>query len=420
MCDQVLRTAAVALACEQVGGAAKVLETTVEYVKTREQFGRPIGSFQAVKHRLADMLVQLESARSAAYFATAALESESDEAPVAASIAKSYCSSAYYDIAAESIQLHGGIGFTWEHSRTCTSNARRDRRRCSARCLPPPTDRRRTRCLNRWARRTDSLRSLSVEPQPDGTYLGGVVAGSQLTRLFGGLVAQALAAAGASVKSRPRAPPVARVLPAPGHTEEPVRYRVESLRDGRAFTTHRVTAEQAGRPILTMIASFHVPESGLAHQITAPMPLIRTRCAASTTAPTPNRSSTGEWPWIDLRRVPCTDGSEPTRARVWCRVLESLPDDPLVRACTGRHRGLELLVRRALDPRPSAWSTTATYSPPSITQCGSTDQCPTRTGSSTTSSRPRQQTGAAWPRATSTAATARCWPPLPRRVCSAL
>ena len=116
VCDQVLRTAAVALACEQVGGAAKVLETTVEYVKTREQFGRPIGSFQAVKHRLADMLVQLESARSAAYFATAALESESDEAPVAASIAKSYCSSAYYDIAAESIQLHGGIGFTWEHS----------------------------------------------------------------------------------------------------------------------------------------------------------------------------------------------------------------------------------------------------------------------------------------------------------------
>ena len=88
----------------------------VAYAQQREQFGRPIGSFQAVKHRLADMLVQLESARSAAYFATAALESESDETPVAASIAKSYCSSAYYDIAAESIQLHGGIGFTWEHS----------------------------------------------------------------------------------------------------------------------------------------------------------------------------------------------------------------------------------------------------------------------------------------------------------------
>ena len=108
-----LRTAAVALACEQVGGAAKVLETTVEYVKTREQFGRPIGSFrrQAPPGRHAGPA--FESARSAAYFATAALESESDEAPVAASIAKSYCSSAYYDIAAESIQLHGGIGFTW-------------------------------------------------------------------------------------------------------------------------------------------------------------------------------------------------------------------------------------------------------------------------------------------------------------------
>ncbi len=114
--EKVLRVAAVALACEQVGGSAKVLETTVEYAKTREQFGRQIGSFQAVKHKLADMLVELESSRSAAYFATAALESDSDDTAVAASIAKSYCSTAFYDIAAESIQLHGGIGFTWEHT----------------------------------------------------------------------------------------------------------------------------------------------------------------------------------------------------------------------------------------------------------------------------------------------------------------
>lgn len=114
--EQVLRTGAVALAREQVGGSAAVLETTVDYVKTREQFGRQIGSFQAVKHKLADMLVELESARSASYFATEAIDTGSDDAAVVASIAKSYCSDAFYNIAAESIQLHGGIGFTWEHS----------------------------------------------------------------------------------------------------------------------------------------------------------------------------------------------------------------------------------------------------------------------------------------------------------------
>ena len=98
-----------------MGGAARVLESTVDYVKVREQFGRPIGSFQAVKHKLADMLVELESARSAAYYAVSAVESGSPDLPLAASIAKAYCSTAYYHIAAESIQLHGGIGFTWEH-----------------------------------------------------------------------------------------------------------------------------------------------------------------------------------------------------------------------------------------------------------------------------------------------------------------
>jgi alkylation response protein AidB-like acyl-CoA dehydrogenase len=113
--SRVLDIAAAALACEQVGGAARVLESTVDYVKVREQFGRPVGSFQAVKHKLADMLVELESARSAAYYASSAVESGSPDLPLAASIAKTYCSTAYYHIAAESIQLHGGIGFTWEH-----------------------------------------------------------------------------------------------------------------------------------------------------------------------------------------------------------------------------------------------------------------------------------------------------------------
>ena len=115
MLSRVLDIAAAGLACEQVGGAARVLESTVDYVKVREQFGRPIGSFQAVKHKLADMLVELESARSAAYYASSAVESSSSDLPLAASIAKTYCSTAYSHIAAESIQLHGGIGFTWEH-----------------------------------------------------------------------------------------------------------------------------------------------------------------------------------------------------------------------------------------------------------------------------------------------------------------
>ncbi len=113
--SRVLDIAAAGLACEQVGGAARVLESTVDYVKVREQFGRPIGSFQAVKHKLADLLVELESARSAAYYATSAVESRAWDLPMAASIAKVYCSTAYYHVAAESIQLHGGIGFTWEH-----------------------------------------------------------------------------------------------------------------------------------------------------------------------------------------------------------------------------------------------------------------------------------------------------------------
>jgi alkylation response protein AidB-like acyl-CoA dehydrogenase len=108
-------SAIVALACEQVGGAAAVLDATVDYLKVREQFDRPIGSFQAIKHRCADMLVELESARSAAAYASAAVAAGADDAAVAASIAKVYCSQAFYHIAAESIQMHGGIGFTWEH-----------------------------------------------------------------------------------------------------------------------------------------------------------------------------------------------------------------------------------------------------------------------------------------------------------------
>ncbi|HEY1732908.1 MAG TPA: acyl-CoA dehydrogenase family protein [Acidimicrobiales bacterium] len=110
-----LDLAAVALAAEQVGGAQHCLDSSVEYAKTRIQFGRPIGSFQAIKHKCADMLLEVESAKSAAYYSAWAAAEDSDELPVVASLAKSYCSEAYFHTAAENIQIHGGIGFTWEH-----------------------------------------------------------------------------------------------------------------------------------------------------------------------------------------------------------------------------------------------------------------------------------------------------------------
>ena len=113
--EKVLDLAAVGLAAEQVGGAQKVLEMAVEYAKVRVQFGRPIGSFQAIKHKCADMLLEVESAKSAAYYAGWAAAEDSDELPVVASLAKAYCSDAYFHAAAENIQIHGGIGFTWEH-----------------------------------------------------------------------------------------------------------------------------------------------------------------------------------------------------------------------------------------------------------------------------------------------------------------
>jgi len=110
-----LDLAAVALAAEQVGGAQRCLDMAVEYAKSRIQFGRPIGSFQAIKHKCADMLLEVESAKSAAYYAGWAAAEDSEELPVVASLAKSYCSEAYFHAAAENIQIHGGIGFTWEH-----------------------------------------------------------------------------------------------------------------------------------------------------------------------------------------------------------------------------------------------------------------------------------------------------------------
>jgi len=113
--SKTLDQAAVCLANEMVGGAQRVLEMSVEYAKVRVQFGRPIGSFQAIKHKCADMLLEVESGKSAAYYAAWAAAEDNDELPVVASLAKAYCSDAYFHAAAENIQIHGGIGFTWEH-----------------------------------------------------------------------------------------------------------------------------------------------------------------------------------------------------------------------------------------------------------------------------------------------------------------
>jgi alkylation response protein AidB-like acyl-CoA dehydrogenase len=113
--SKTLDQAAVGLSNEMVGGAQRVLDMSVEYAKVRVQFGRPIGSFQAIKHKCADMLLEVESAKSAAYYAAWAAAEDNEELPVVASLAKAYCSEAYFHATAENIQIHGGIGFTWEH-----------------------------------------------------------------------------------------------------------------------------------------------------------------------------------------------------------------------------------------------------------------------------------------------------------------
>jgi alkylation response protein AidB-like acyl-CoA dehydrogenase len=110
-----LNIATMALSAEMTGGMQRVLEQTVEYAKTRKQFGKPIGQFQAVQHHCADMFLETESARSAAYYAAWALEENAPEAVVAVSVAKMYASDAARDAASRGIQVHGGMGFTWEN-----------------------------------------------------------------------------------------------------------------------------------------------------------------------------------------------------------------------------------------------------------------------------------------------------------------
>jgi alkylation response protein AidB-like acyl-CoA dehydrogenase len=113
--DHTLDVAAIALAAEQLGGAQRALDMAVAYAKVRQQFGRPIGSFQAIKHRCADLLLEVESLRSAVGYAAAAVAAGATEVPVLASLLKAYASEVYSRVAGENIQIHGGIGFTWEH-----------------------------------------------------------------------------------------------------------------------------------------------------------------------------------------------------------------------------------------------------------------------------------------------------------------
>jgi len=113
--EHTLDVAAIALAAEQLGGAQRALDMAVGYAKVRQQFGRAIGSFQAIKHRCADLLLEVESLRSAVGYAAAAAAEGSGEVPVLASLVKAYASEVYSRVAAENIQIHGGIGFTWEH-----------------------------------------------------------------------------------------------------------------------------------------------------------------------------------------------------------------------------------------------------------------------------------------------------------------
>ena len=111
----VLWRACVALASESTGVAQRTMEMAVEYAKDRQQFGRPIGAYQAVSHRCAQMLLETENSRSAVYGAAWAADAEPESLPLSASMAKAYASDAGWRVPDASIQVHGGIGFTWEH-----------------------------------------------------------------------------------------------------------------------------------------------------------------------------------------------------------------------------------------------------------------------------------------------------------------
>jgi alkylation response protein AidB-like acyl-CoA dehydrogenase len=114
--EHALNVATLALSAEMVGGMDWLLEASVEYAKTRKQFGKPIGQFQAVQHHCANMLLMTESARSAVYYAAWMMGSDPEQAPLAVSMAKAYASDGYREVGNLAVQVHGGIGFTWDEN----------------------------------------------------------------------------------------------------------------------------------------------------------------------------------------------------------------------------------------------------------------------------------------------------------------
>jgi len=113
--ESLLRRAAVMSSAEMLGAARRCLDMSVEYAKVREQFGQPIGSFQAIRHRCAEMLLEVENAHAAVYYAAWALTAGAEDAAIASSICKAYVSEAARKVCGDAIQVHGGIGFTWEY-----------------------------------------------------------------------------------------------------------------------------------------------------------------------------------------------------------------------------------------------------------------------------------------------------------------
>ncbi|MGH2668021.1 MAG: acyl-CoA dehydrogenase family protein, partial [bacterium] len=113
--EMLLRRGAVGASAEMLGAARRALDMSVAYAKVREQFGQPIGSFQAIRHKCAEMLLEVENAHAATYYAAWALDAGAEDAPLAASVAKAYVGEAARKVCGEAIQVHGGIGFTWEY-----------------------------------------------------------------------------------------------------------------------------------------------------------------------------------------------------------------------------------------------------------------------------------------------------------------
>ncbi len=113
--DAIMRRGAVGAAAEMLGAARRCLDMAVEYAKVREQFGQPIGSFQAIRHKCAEMLLEVENSHAAVYYAAWAIDAKADDADLAASVAKAYVGDASRKVCGEAIQVHGGIGFTWEY-----------------------------------------------------------------------------------------------------------------------------------------------------------------------------------------------------------------------------------------------------------------------------------------------------------------